>query len=302
VGDGNGSFNWDSGLTRAELAVLIVRLRGDEGKVTANIQNYTIGCYFNDVPAWAKPYVGYCAGEGLMIGYSRYQFGPNDKVTPQQACTVILRHKGFQETDWSYATAISKAASAGITPSAAFADMSEIKRAEMAIVIHKAELQGANASDRVLFPPPLVDAPDDDYSNKFTLPDSLFYSDGSLGTLSIPKLDMSAKVYEEENLDNLAIGIGHFKSTSCWEGNVGFAAHNRGQAGYFGQIETLKNGDRIVYTTKLGTHTYEVFFVGQIRETDYSKLGRTDDNIVTLITCVRDVPSMRWCVQAKQVP
>ena len=143
-----------------------------------------------------------------------------------------------------------------------------------------------------------IDAP---YSNKFTLPDGLLYSDGSLGTLSIPRLGISIKVYEDESLENLAKGIGHFKSTSCWEGNVGFAAHNRGLANYFGQIHTLKTGDKIIYTTKLGTRTYEVYFVGQISETDFSRLGRTNANIATLVTCVRDIRDQRWCVQAREI-
>ena len=150
------------------------------------------------------------------------------------------------------------------------------------------------------FPPPTAESSSGTgYSSKFTLPDGLYYADGSIGTLSIPKLGMSAKVYEDESLENLSKGIGHFKFTSCWDGNVGFAAHNRN--GYFGQINTLKNGDRIIYTTKLGTRTYEVYFVGWVHETDFSKLGRTEENIVTLITCVQDVRDMRVCVQAREI-
>jgi len=61
-------------------------------------------------------------------------------------------------------------------------------------------------------------------STPFTLPDNLFYADGSLGTLKIPKLDLSVKVYENESLESLAKGVGHFKSTSCWDGNVGLAS------------------------------------------------------------------------------
>jgi len=142
---------------------------------------------------------------------------------------------------------------------------------------------------------------DSNSSNKFTLPDGLLYADGSIGTLSIPKLNVSGKVYEDESLESMKKGIGHFKFTSCWDGNVGFAAHNRGIAVTFGQIHTLKNGDKIVYTTKLGTRTYEVFFVGKISETDLSRLNRTEENIVTLTTCVNDVPELRWCVQAREV-
>lgn len=138
-------------------------------------------------------------------------------------------------------------------------------------------------------------------STKFTLPDGLYYSDGSLGRLKIPTLGLSVKVYEDESLESLAKGAGHFKSTSCWDGNVGLAGHNRGVANHFGQIHTLEYGDRITYTTKLGTRTYEVYFVGQISDTDFSRLGRTSDNIITLITCVRDARDMRWCVQAREV-
>ena len=76
--------------------------------------------------------------------------------------------------------------------------------------------------------------------------------------------------------------------------------HNRGVNNHFGQIHTLEIGDEITYTTKLGTRTYEVFFVGQIKETDFSRLGRTTENQVTLITCVRNVRDMRWCVQARK--
>jgi len=151
-----------------------------------------------------------------------------------------------------------------------------------------------------LLPPPSADTSSASASN-FTLSDGLFYADGSIGTLSIPRLGVSSKVYEDESLENLAKGIGHLKFTSCWDGNVGFAAHNRGIANFFGQIHTLRDGDRIVYTTKLGTRTYEVYFVGQIHETDFSRLGRTSENIVSLVTCVRDVPAMRWLVQAREV-
>ena len=156
-------------------------------------------------------------------------------------------------------------------------------------------------SGRLLLPPPSAESSTQTNSNKFTLPDGLLYSDGSLGTLTIPKLGVSAKVYEDESLENLKKGIGHFKITSCWDGNIGFAAHNRGLADYFGNIHTLIAGDRITYKTKLGTRTYEVFYVGQISETDYSKLGRTSENIITLITCVRNVRDQRVCVQAREV-
>ena len=138
-------------------------------------------------------------------------------------------------------------------------------------------------------------------SDKFTLPDGLYYADGSIGTLKIPSVNLSVKVYETESLESLARGAGHFKSTSCWDGNIGIAGHNRGVTNHFGKIHTLKKGDKIKYTTKLGTRTYRVKTVTKIKETDYSYLERTSDHRSTLITCVENVPSKRWCVQAIEV-
>jgi sortase A len=162
----------------------------------------------------------------------------------------------------------------------------------------------ANPGGSLLPPPPVdsfITSDGGGSANKFTTPEDMYNTDGSIGTLGIPKLGVSAKVYEDESLENLRKGVGHFKHTSCWDGNVGFAAHNRGQANYFGSIHTLNAGDRITYSTKLGVRTYEVYFVGQVDETDLSRLGRTDTNIVSLYTCVRNVPAMRWCVQAAEI-
>jgi len=46
-----------------------------------------------------------------------------------------------------------------------------------------------------------------------------YYADGSIGTLSIPRFGATVKVYEGEDLSNLAKGAGHFSATSAWDGN-----------------------------------------------------------------------------------
>jgi len=38
-----------------------------------------------------------------------------------------------------------------------------------------------------------------------------------------------------------------------------------------------------------------------VHETDVSWLGRTQENIITLITCVRNVPDKRWVVTAREI-
>ena len=136
VGDGNGNLNLESGLTRAELAVILTRIRGDEEKVKANLKDYTLNCYFLDVPEWAKPFVGYCADEYLMVGYDLFHFGPSDPVTPQAASTVLLRHMGIPETDWNYNTSCTKAQAIGIAPSNGL-DGKTIARGDMGVMIYK---------------------------------------------------------------------------------------------------------------------------------------------------------------------
>lgn len=157
----------------------------------------------------------------------------------------------------------------------------------------------------VVYPPSSsvgISSPSYSYTeNKFTLPDGLYYSDGSIGRLKIDEIDLNVKVYETESLESLAKGAGHFKSTSCWDGNIGLCGHNRGVTNHFGKIHTLDKGDKIKYTTKLGTRTYKVVSVKKIEETDFSYLQRTSDNRITLITCVNNQPTKRWCVQAVEV-
>ena len=129
-------------------------------------------------------------------------------------------------------------------------------------------------------------------------PGSLLYADGTLGTLKISKLGLNVKVYESEN--NLEKGVGHFTDTAVFTGNVAIAGHNRGVNSYFGEIHHLKAGDEIIYSTKLGTKKYAVTSVRKINAADFSFLRETSDNRLTLITCVKNEPNFRWCVQARE--
>jgi sortase A len=128
-----------------------------------------------------------------------------------------------------------------------------------------------------------------------------YYADGSIGSIYIPRFSKTIKVYEGESLENMKKGIGHFTATSAWDGNVGAAGHNRGAAAYFSFVKDLAIGDVITYTTRYGVRTYEIYRKDKIAETDFSSLGWSAENIITLITCVEDVPALRWCVQARQI-
>ena len=128
--------------------------------------------------------------------------------------------------------------------------------------------------------------------------DDLYYSGGHLGTLKIPAIDLSVKVYQGTDSSTLMKGGGHFKDTSIWDGNMCIAGHNRGVRDDFGELHTLEPGDTITWTTKLGTRTYEVVSVQKVKETDTSGTAATTDNRLTLYTCVRDQREYRWQVQA----
>ena len=127
---------------------------------------------------------------------------------------------------------------------------------------------------------------------------SLYYSNGSLGTLKIPSIGLTVGVYEGTGSTPLLKGAGHFEDTSIWLGNVCLAGHNRGVRNDFGKIHTLKVGDAITFTTVLGTRTYAVTSVSKVSVNDTSGLGSTTENCITLYTCVENQPAYRWCVRA----
>lgn len=131
------------------------------------------------------------------------------------------------------------------------------------------------------------------------LTDSFLLSNGAIGKISIPAIGVkNFYLWEGETNSSMNKGLGHFTSSSVWDGNVAAAGHNRGAKYVIGAIKDLDIGDKITYTTSQGTRTYAVQTVTTIRSDDWSYLGSTSDNRITLVTCVAGDSSRRWCVQA----
>lgn len=126
-------------------------------------------------------------------------------------------------------------------------------------------------------------------------------SDGSIGTVSISRVGLKAKVYEGATDSSMAKGAGHYTGSGLVDGNIGLFGHNRGSNAYFAKLKNVKIGDTVTYKTSVGTKTYEVNFVGTIASTDFSYLNEMGDNRITLITCIANQPSLRLCVQAKEI-
>lgn len=95
--------------------------------------------------------------------------------------------------------------------------------------------------------------------------------------------------------------IGHFLNTSKWDGNIGLGAHNRGYpVNYFADIKKLKKGDIIIYKYNGKERQYLVSNIVIIKDTDWSYLEKTEENKITLITCVENEPSYRRCIQGTE--
>lgn len=118
----------------------------------------------------------------------------------------------------------------------------------------------------------------------------------------ISKINLDAPILEGTSQEVLRRGVGHFTSTSKWDGNVVLAAHNRGyKYNFFQEIDRLEIGDIIEYQTEQGKKSYKVSWKEKIKETDLSCLENTKENKITLITCIENMPEYRLCVQAEEI-
>lgn len=120
-----------------------------------------------------------------------------------------------------------------------------------------------------------------------------------LGVITIEKINFEGLVYKGTSVETLDKGVGHIESSPYLNGNVCLAAHNTKEL--WGNLYTLQNGDKIKYVSFLGTKEYIVDNIVEISETDWSLLQDTEENKLTLITCIKNKPFYRLCVQATEV-
>lgn len=152
VGDSSGDMRLNDPLSRSELAVILTRI-SDEGSALADSGAYYSNlCAFGDVPAWARPYVGYCSLSGLMIGYTSDVFGAADSVTVPDACTVALRCLDYPTHLWDYSSSVQTALELGLLPQDAVLSP-KISRGDIAVMLYRmlsgtqtATVPGASAS------------------------------------------------------------------------------------------------------------------------------------------------------------
>ena len=117
--------------------------------------------------------------------------------------------------------------------------------------------------------------------------------------IEIPAISLTANISEGTHEETLNEFVGHFEITPKTEGNIGLAAHNRGYpVNYFENLKKLEGGEEIIYTYGEFTKTYVVTQNIKISDIDWSYLENSNENKITLITCIENEPAYRRCVQA----
>ena len=123
----------------------------------------------------------------------------------------------------------------------------------------------------------------------------------SVWQIQIPSIELIADIRDGTDKETLNKYVGHFIETPLENGNIGLAAHNRGyDFNYFSRLKEVIEGDEIIYKYKEIERVYEVVKNKIIKDTDVKVLDNTEENVLTLITCVENEPEYRRCVQAKE--
>lgn len=110
-GSGQG-YELDRAPTRAEAAVMLVRLLGEEQQALA----LQYDAPFTDLYDWQQPYVQYLYENGLTTGVSATTFAPEEACSAQMYAAFVLRALGYTEAegDYTYDSVLAFAGQAGL--------------------------------------------------------------------------------------------------------------------------------------------------------------------------------------------
>ena len=126
--DGSPDFSLDGTATRAQAAVMLVRLLGAEQEALSGNYKHS----FTDVPAWASDYVGYAKVKNITSGVSTTKFDSSSTITSSQFVTLVMRALGYSNVD--YKNPFPAAKNAGLTCS----NKTPFTRGDMAEVCYSA--------------------------------------------------------------------------------------------------------------------------------------------------------------------
>ncbi len=116
----DGTFKPSETVTRAQMAAIICRMLGYEDQAASSMG----ATVFDDVAAdhWASGYINVAQAQQIINGYGDGKFGPEDKVTYEQAVKMIVSALGYDlaaQSKGGYPTGyLAIASTKGITKSA----------------------------------------------------------------------------------------------------------------------------------------------------------------------------------------
>lgn len=94
----DGSFGIDKNITRAEVAVLAVRMSGNSDNVTKLESSYDD--VSNDY--WAADFIMFCKENGIMNGVGDNKFNPEADITDEELITLLVRLSGTDTNNFLY--------------------------------------------------------------------------------------------------------------------------------------------------------------------------------------------------------
>lgn len=123
-GTGYG-YGLDSITTRAQGAVIIVRLMGKEKEAIEMSYSHP----FDDVPYWADDYIGYLWENDISKGIDDDLYGSDLLLSPSDYMTFLIRVLGYREDegDFKWNTSLEKAVEIGIINSTEFSQYKQKK-------------------------------------------------------------------------------------------------------------------------------------------------------------------------------
>ena len=140
-------FSLEDAPTRAEGVTMLVRLIGQEKAALEG----TWTTPFEDVPAWAEPYVGYAYANGLTNGTRPNGFDPDLPISPSEYLTFVLRAMGYDSgTDFAWDSAWTLSDKLGITDGQYHAGTTSFDRGDVAWISANALTAKVKDSDKTL--------------------------------------------------------------------------------------------------------------------------------------------------------
>jgi sortase A len=110
-------------------------------------------------------------------------------------------------------------------------------------------------------------------------------SEGSLlGRIEVPRLDLSAVVFEGTSDDTLSRGVGHLRGSAApgQHGNLVLAGH---RDTFFRGLRGIRQGDQVTVQAPNGEFRYQVQSTFIVQPDDTEVLQPSTDATLTLITC-----------------